>query len=133
MTKIYGIWIHGMVKNGRDNTELEKKRVSNWDDDGFRGKFFIHNHSFYESRYAIGDLCAYGNPGYYYQVNISIHEYGSEIPVVYSGEQCLPSSYGIVEFDISNSNIGYVVSGTGSQGVVLVRDKMHSITGQMQG
>ena len=84
-----------------ENTELEK-RVNNWDDK--------------ESRYAIGDLCAYGNPGYYYQVNISIHEYGSEIPVVYSGEQCLPSSYGIVEFDISNSNIGYVVSGTGSQG-----------------
>ncbi|MFL2984363.1 MAG: hypothetical protein ACJZ5B_02640 [Candidatus Poseidoniaceae archaeon] len=94
-----------------------EKRVTNWDDDGFKGKFFIYNHTFYETRYSIDNYaCSSGSSGFSYIVNISIHEYGDQKPILYSDDQCLPSSYGIVEFDISSNKIGYVVSGTGSQG-----------------
>ena len=38
-----------------------EKRVTSWDNDGFKGKFFIHNHTFYETRYSIDNYVGDGS------------------------------------------------------------------------
>jgi len=88
--------------------------TSHFSTNGFKGEYFLYNHTFYKTTYSIGNSCNSATWVTTNLINISIFEVEGQGSLESSTEQCLPSLFGIVEFDIIGDRVGYVVSGQGN-------------------
>ena len=67
------------------------KRVTSWDNDGFKGKFFIHNHSFTNRNYTIGLFLRIWQYFFFIKLTYQYTSMAMKCLFCISGEQCLPS------------------------------------------